>query len=317
MKLFAPDYYPDFVCTAGACEHNCCIGWEIDIDEKTYTYYKSVPGSMQKRLSAGIATDGDGPHFVLSENERCPFLNKNNLCDIILELGEDKLCQICRDHPRFRNFFGDRTEIGLGLCCSAAGRLILTRSTKANMILLEDEGENGCTNPEEEYFFLFREQVLAILQDRTKPIDVRIRKMCGEYDIVLPEMSYARWAEVYQSLAQLDSLWAVRIADLAHGAKGDFAALDGGAWELAFEQLMAYFLYRHLPDGLTDGRLWERMALAVHGYFVVRTLCAVHAAKYGAVTIEDLIEIARLYSSEIEYAQENMDTLLEILHGEG
>ena len=31
--LVYPDYYPEFRCSASACKHNCCIGWEIDIDE--------------------------------------------------------------------------------------------------------------------------------------------------------------------------------------------------------------------------------------------------------------------------------------------
>ena len=35
MKIFAPDYYRDFKCSAGNCKHSCCIGWEIDIDEDT------------------------------------------------------------------------------------------------------------------------------------------------------------------------------------------------------------------------------------------------------------------------------------------
>lgn len=34
MKLRKPDYYDRFRCIAGACKDSCCIGWEIDIDEK-------------------------------------------------------------------------------------------------------------------------------------------------------------------------------------------------------------------------------------------------------------------------------------------
>ena len=43
----------------------------------------------------------------------------------ILSCGENVLCNICKDHPRFRNFRSDRTEVGLGLACEEACRLIL------------------------------------------------------------------------------------------------------------------------------------------------------------------------------------------------
>lgn len=98
------NFFQNFHCIAGDCKHSCCIGWEIDIDEDTLDYYRQIGGDFGRRLSANIATDGT-PHFKLTKDERCPFLNQQNLCDIILNLGEESLCQICTDHPRFRSFF--------------------------------------------------------------------------------------------------------------------------------------------------------------------------------------------------------------------
>ena len=125
MKLIAPDYFPSFSCIAGACRHTCCAGWEIDIDEDTREYYRTVPGEIGKKLAENIDDSGEIPCFRMAEGMRCPFLNRDNLCELVLTLGEESLGQICSDHPRFRNFFSDRTEIGLGLTCEAAGRLIL------------------------------------------------------------------------------------------------------------------------------------------------------------------------------------------------
>ena len=42
MKLYAPSYYKSFKCIADKCRHSCCIGWEIDIDDDTFEYYKTV-----------------------------------------------------------------------------------------------------------------------------------------------------------------------------------------------------------------------------------------------------------------------------------
>ena len=106
MKVVVPSYYGKFKCIASACRHSCCVGWEIDVDEDTLEYYKSVGGRLGDRLRENISEEGC-PHFVTGEDERCPFLNSDNLCDIICELGEESLCQICSDHPRYRSFFSD------------------------------------------------------------------------------------------------------------------------------------------------------------------------------------------------------------------
>ena len=140
MKLIAPDYYKDFRCIAGDCRHSCCIGWEIDVDPDKLVYYDTVTGPLGDRLKKSIDRTAQPPHFILGEHERCPFLNQEGLCDLIIGLGENSLCQICRDHPRYRSFFVGRTEIGVGLCCEAAAALILKKTEKTTLVTLEDDG---------------------------------------------------------------------------------------------------------------------------------------------------------------------------------
>ena len=50
-----PSYYKDFRCIASDCTENCCIGWEIDVDEDTLAYYKSIGSDFSRRLCAAIA----------------------------------------------------------------------------------------------------------------------------------------------------------------------------------------------------------------------------------------------------------------------
>ena len=115
--LIKPSFYDDFSCKADKCIDSCCIGWEIDIDEVSLGKYKNVAGEFGERLSQSIETHDDYSCFKLSANERCPFLCENGLCDIYINLGEDALCDICSEHPRFYNETDDVTESGLGLCC--------------------------------------------------------------------------------------------------------------------------------------------------------------------------------------------------------
>ena len=87
MKKLAPNYYKNFSCIADRCKHSCCIGWEIDIDEDSLAYYKSIDGEIGTLLSQNIEDDGENAHFrLVGKEERCPFLQENGLCRMILTL---------------------------------------------------------------------------------------------------------------------------------------------------------------------------------------------------------------------------------------
>lgn len=62
-----------FHCIADRCRHNCCIGWEIDVDEDSLAAYDQIGGEMGERLHKCIDRSGEMPHFLLGEQERCRF----------------------------------------------------------------------------------------------------------------------------------------------------------------------------------------------------------------------------------------------------
>ena len=313
MKKYVPDYYDKFLCTADKCQHSCCIGWEIDIDDDTLEYYKTVGGSLGQRLCENIVTEEDGTsHFKLCSDERCPFLNDKNLCDIYTELGADGFCQICDDHPRFRNFYSDREEIGLGLCCEAAGKLILTNPQPSQLVCTEDDGSELLW--EEECDFLdFRDDVFDILQNRSKHIFRRIEDMLKYCEAEAVIKTAAQWAKIYLSLEQLDNNWGVLLCELQKAEEGQLSLQKTEESELAFEQLAVYFAFRHLADGLDDDRLCERAKFVDLSCKMIYWLCTLQYSKTGALTIDDIVEIARMYSSEIEYNDDNIDALLNVL----
>ncbi|MBR2824407.1 MAG: flagellin lysine-N-methylase [Clostridia bacterium] len=162
MKVFVPDYYAGFRCIAGACRHSCCVGWEIDVDSETLKRYRTMKGPLGAKLKRCIDPDPE-PHFVLSAEERCPFLTDQNLCEILLRAGEDALCQICADHPRFRNYWSDRIEMGLGMACEEAARLILTSPHPLRLVPLSEEREEQPEIPSEAELALrnHRDRLLA------------------------------------------------------------------------------------------------------------------------------------------------------------
>lgn len=304
MKLMAPDYYGRFRCIADRCRHSCCIGWEIDIDPDTREKYRHIPGAFGKRLNEGIEDTPEGAHFRLSQDERCPMLNQNGLCDLITTIGELNLCQICADHPRFRNFFSERTEVGLGLCCEAAAALILQSKEPVQFVALE-EAQEQLTDGEEELLAL-RSHLIAILQNRTLPLEQRLEQVLKEIQFPLPTLD---WHKIYSDLERLDHAWDTVIAPLT-GKDLSLPCPTLDALQIPLEQFAVYMLWRHMPAALEDGDVQGYAAFCVLSVKVLAALCT------ETPTLEHCIEAARMYSSEIEYSQENMDALLDALWSE-
>ena len=91
MKYHKPSFFDQFKCIGSACTDTCCAGWEIEVDETTAEGYLTEKGAFGDRLRREIGSE-PGEYFFKLQNNRCPFLNKENLCDIFINLGEDRLC---------------------------------------------------------------------------------------------------------------------------------------------------------------------------------------------------------------------------------
>ncbi len=310
MQYAYPDYYPQFHCIAGTCRHSCCIGWEIDIDDDSLLRWQTLPGAEAARIRACISSE-DTPHFILTDGERCPFLNADGLCELILAHGEDILCRICTDHPRFRSFFPDRTETGLGLCCEAAARLILSQTEPMRLTV------SGEAAPDEETdtFLALRDELFGIAQNRSRPVGARETALLQCVGAHLPEFSDRQLAECFLRLERMDEAWTALLCALRDGPSPDISAFDAYMHkrETEYENLLVYFLFRHLPAALEDGDPGGKVAFAVLSVRLLRVLGAVEYARSGAFSFDDQAELARQYSAEVEYSQENLDTLFDDL----
>ena len=296
MKTVAPRYLRDFKCIADKCRHSCCIGWEIDVDSDSLEYYQSIEGEFGRRLKDNIAIEQDCAHFTLGKDERCPFLNACGLCDIYTELGEEALCQICTDHPRFYNEIAGRLEMGVGLCCEAAAELVLCSDEPFTLEVWEDDGEEQYSDPFEQQILQERENLLSLVQS-------------GASLVTLPdEIVKMDWCAFYSSLERLDPLWSEALFGWKNAPQSVWEE-PVAQFDKELRNLICYFLYRHLPgaEDLTD--LQARIQFAFLSYRVVRVLCALREN----CTLADLLDIARMYSAEIEYSEENTDRILKEL----
>ena len=233
MMLY-PDFYADFACRAAACRHSCCRGWEIDVDEAALRRYAAVEGDLGQDLRRNIYQDDDGAHFLLTEDERCPFLRDDGLCRLICELGKDALCEICALHPRFFTDFGEHTFCGLGLSCEAACDLLL--GSDAPLRIVSEAGESitvpallGLSGDALRFDGALPSQDYLRRMAGTEPIDDRwpeeLSKLCRGAHALKTLPTCARYDRVlqYLLLRQLDRIGETPLARLIGYARDSTA----------------------------------------------------------------------------------------------
>ncbi len=306
MTQYIPQYYNNFKCISDKCKNNCCIGWEIDIDKNTYDKYKNIKGQFGKRLMQNIKYENGVPCFML-KNERCPFLNENNMCDIIINLGSEALCEICDQHPRFHNYYESRIESGIGLCCEEAARVIMTNNKSFE--LKTKYGDGLSLTDEEKFWFDCRTKLFKTACNRDIIIKERLEQLISFCKIKHDVFDCSSWIEFYLLLERLDKEW----TDVLHRAFKHLNKTDiwylMDKYSLAAEQLVIYFLYRYTPKAVYEnlGAQWIMFAvLSCYMIFVI-------AAATGAKSIDDICNIARMYSAEIEYSDENINMIFNKL----
>ncbi len=304
MKVYAPSYYSSFACLMGACRHTCCAGWEIDIDEDSLERYRATDGEIGRMLQENIDEADGCACFRLREDERCPFLQDDGLCRLICECGEESLCQICADHPRFRNFFSDRIEIGLGMCCEAAARLILTWEEPVSLTVIDDDGEEEAPlSHKEDCRLCLRDALTELVQKRRRPFEKRIYSIFSRSTLYTKaNRPLGEWVDFLLELEHLEDAWCDRLRSLT---SSDAAPVDS-RWDVPFEQLMVYLFYRHLGTVQEDDSVQSIFDFCLLMWHIIREMFA----RSSHQTMEELIEICRLYSSEIEYSDENVAAIL-------
>ena len=309
MRIIAPDYYKSFKCIAQKCQNSCCIGWEIDIDPETLEIYKQIDDAIGERLKNCIDYNCETPHFITDEKERCPFLNQNGLCDLITELGEDALCQICYDHPRFRNFFTDREETGLGLCCEAAAELILKKEDKASLTVLFEEEENADLTEEEKRIFAKREELFNLFQNREFSLSQRINQAARLYKIPLLDRNIAQLTQKYRALERLNAEWDETLNKTEQKGLNIHLVLAEAEQKIALptEQLLCYFTYRYFAVEALKGNPVGALNFILEAAVFCLAVCF---SNFGELNTENFVESCRLFSLETEYSEQNIDFLL-------
>jgi lysine-N-methylase len=298
MKLFAPKYYSAFKCIADKCKHNCCIGWEIDIDNETLEKYLALDGGYGEEIKRSV-DDDPTPHFRLGYRERCPHLSENGLCRIITELSESYLCEICREHPRFYNFTSYGAEVGLGMACEEACGMILRSDLFNELEIVCDmsgEAEELDFDP-----IPLRQRIFDVLSDSSGSHSSKLNEIFGICSEKHREYSDEEIRNILLSLEYMDAESKAIICDYTQHTETE------SELEKPLERALAYFVYRHLTKAEDEWEFEQILRFALLCYSILRSI----AWKKSLKTVDELIPYARMLSEELEYSEDNTITLIE------
>ena len=318
MDIFVPDYYEKFSCIGSECIENCCIGWEIDIDSAALEKYSMVGGVLGEELRANITRSEDGSDcFALAEGDRCPFLSEKNLCRLIIAGGEEMLCEICSLHPRFREWFGNRCEMGIGLCCEEAARIIINSQAPFGLHILSSDNSQSVPldsvhtkllevrselfeiiNSSEDFFSMCEKLLLCSAEAE--------RELTGSFSQIttFPRSRefVGRAVSLLSSLEPINGKWDKICGRINADIMPDFGNIS------RFKNVLSYFIFRYFMKSGVDGEIFLKSAFAVFSAQMIALI-----EKSCGMSLEDS---ACLWSKEVEYSCENLEAIFDFLYEE-
>ncbi len=297
MKLITPSFYKNFKCIAGACPDSCCQGWEVDADEDSLAYYKTLSGSLRARIDSVLDKDEfENTIFRLADKKRCPFLNQDNLCDMHIAIGGEHTPYTCRTFPRFINDFGGTREMGISFSCPIASDIMWNLTEDFDFVSEINSQPPSLNEIDAELYFKllsYRKEAYSIVQDRKLEINKRLirlldyaAKIQRELDDYKEYASETGFFDIFNHPEVINQEWTVKVKN--HNTNPTFPN------DKICENIAMYFLFRYFLTAVYDSDILSKVKMAVIGVLI--------PAYFGndAWTIH-------LWSKETEHSDINME----------
>ena len=323
--------FDGFKCLAGRCPDTCCVGWQVDLDDETTEKYRLEPGPLGEKLREKLTEDEGYSCFQMEEGNRCPFLNRSNLCELILKKGESFLSETCREHPRFHEDYGEFIESCLSISCPEAARLLLTADgfyLKTHRDeLLPDEPLSEEDNNLLYRYVDYRDSFTRIASGHTLKEAIVILGNVSDlfaarsFGLDFPPEHFREKKDYPLSLktyfAAIEGLEFTR-TELKNilmktGRKTEkqlLSPLSLPEYDAPARILLCYFLYRYILKAVWEDNLPERIRFCFYSATAIVSLSQFFREKDP---MERLIHSAYLFSREIEHSEENLSALFDIL----
>lgn len=154
MKLLKFAYVDEFSCIGPECTDSCCKYWSIIISKREYLDYKKMDCSPKLRRAMEGAfhrlpneTDLQYAQMRVKENGNCPFLDKDSLCMLQKEKGEEALSYTCSIFPRLYKCIGNKAvTLSLSPTCCHVTEILMKYPEGLQLVETEYNGENRYVN---------------------------------------------------------------------------------------------------------------------------------------------------------------------------
>ena len=293
MISLYPTFYHIFQCKANQCHHTCCQKWTIDVDEETAKLYQTLPTPLGEDLRKFMTVDDEGYYFMFSDKQpTCPLLREDGLCRVVLELGEDSLCDTCHMHPRFYKYIEDLELCGVGLSCEeSVEKLLATEGDQLQFTIEDDDGE-------------FTADDRPVLENIFDLLALGINPAICQFT---PNHSIRYCQELinlYKETEPIDEEWTKQLSYLENMLSSttttDLLNLDAQE-TVALNKVYQYILYRQI-DMLAEYSLESLVRYA----FDATVFIALLTHQLG-----NLPEQIRRWSEQIEYDEDNVSYLFD------
>ena len=312
MKISKPHYFDQFRCIASVCPDSCCKEWDVQVDEASAAYYRTLTGSLGDRLRDVLHTE-DGETVMTIIDGRCPMWRTDGLCRIQAELGESALCKTCREFPRLTHDYGAFIELGLELSCPEAARFILEAAPAAPIVAEVPGGEEPEYDEEAMAVLkVTRERVLSILGDTERPVG-EVLAAALLYGYQAQGQLDGGEAQPFEVEAALESTRGFAKPGNATAMVDFFLDLElltpqweallhspaPSSWSVHHLALARYLVERYWLQAVSDYDLYCRVKLVILSCLLVKHLGG------------DIFRTAQLFSKEIENNVDNVEAILD------
>lgn len=83
-----------------------------------------------------------------------------------------------------------------------------------------------------------------------------------------------------------------------------------------FKNILVYFIFRYFMKSIFDYDMSAKIKLAIISTLMIKELSVIRFIDKGEFTEEDMVEVSRIYSKDIEHSDENVENLQEIFETE-
>ena len=291
MISLYPTFYHTFQCKANQCHHTCCQKWTIDVDEETAKLYQTLPTPLGEDLRKFMTVDDEGYYFMFSDKQpTCPLLREDGLCRVVLELGEDSLCDTCHMHPRFYKYIEDLELCGVGLSCEeSVEKLLATEGDQLQFTIEDDDCE-------------FTAEDRPVLENIFDLLALGINPAICQFTLNHSIHYCQELVTVYKKTEPIDEEWTKQLAHLeailsSTEASTTMDLLKADTIDVsALNKVYQYILYRQI-DMLAEYSLESLVRYA----FDATVFIALLTHQFG-----NLPEQIRRWSEQIEYDEDNV-----------